>query len=787
MNKYTVELLEKHFDTAFAAPDGIKKLRELILTLAMQGRLVPQDPSDQPASELLKEIEAEKQRMVKEGKIRKPKPLPPVTEGEKPYALPQGWEWARLQHFSDYNGRPNIDPREIPGDTWLLDLEDIEKETSRLLCRAKYSQRDSKSTKSTFKKGDVLYGKLRPYLDKVLVADSNGVCTTEIVPIVPSKAVIPDFLKWLLKRPDFLFHVNSLMYGVKMPRLGTEDAILSVHPLPPLNEQHRVVAKIDELMARCDELEKLRVAQQEKRLTVHAAAIRQLLNITEPDQHRHAQAFLAKHFGELYTVKENVAELRKAILRLAVMGKLVPQNPDDQPASKLLKEIEAGKQRLVQEGKIKKPKPLPPITKEEKPYILPQRWEWVRLGNVGAFERGRSKHRPRNDKRLFEHGTYPFVQTGDVSRSKFTENQILTCSSYYNEFGLKQSHLWKKGTLCITIAANIAETGFLGMDACIPDSVVAFLGINQTLEKLVKIFINVAKEDLEHFAPSTAQKNINLGIINELLFPLPPLSEQKRIVAKIDELMALCDSLDQKIDAATSKQAELLSALIRAQSQGGAVEGAQRSSRSTAQVIDLANYRANIGCYAINKLANAQYFGRTAAAKVMYLAQAHIGLGLDLKPEREAAGPLDIWIYDFERQGQSKGWFEVNEKTLASGRKKTEYRCLSALSEPSAKAEKLMSSEQKAEFDRLIYALADKKTEEVEIIATLFAVWNDFLIDGIQPTDEQIIRDMRENWHERKARFSPSDLKPWLSWLRKEGFIPSGLPPRTAQLQRLDV
>ena len=169
----------------------------------------------------------------------------------------------------------------------------------------------------------------------------------------------------------------------------------------------------------------------------------------------------------------------------------------------------------------------------------------------------------------------------------------------------------------------------------------------------------------------------------------------------------------------------------------------------------------------------------------MYLAQAHVGLTLDFHPAREAAGPLDKWIYDFERQGQSQGWFEVNEKTLASSRKKTEYRCLPALLEPAAKAEALMSAEQQTEFNRLIYALSDKKTEDVEIIATLFAVWNDFLIDGIHPTDEQIIADVRENWHERKARFSPAELGRWLDWLRSKKLVPQGQPPRTVQQPRL--
>ncbi|WP_269497025.1 restriction endonuclease subunit S [Castellaniella sp. S9] len=793
MNKHTAELLERHFDTAFAAPDGIKKLRELILTLAMQGKLVPQDPNEKPASELLKEIEAEKQRLVKTGTIRKPKSLPPVTEQEKLYALPQEWEWVRLGAIASYIQRGK-GPSYVDFSTHRVISQKCVRWYGLDIEPARYIDPESLEKYESLRflqGGDLLWNStgtgtigracLVPYdLNSTeLVADSH-------VTIVRALSVNNKFLWRWIQSPGVQAGIETSASGTtNQIELNTSTVINHLIPLPPLAEQKRIVAKIDELMARCDELEKLRTAQQGARLTVHATAIKQLLNIAKPDQHQRAQTFLAEHFGELYTVKENVAELRKAILQLAMMGKLVPQNPDDQPASELLKEIEAEKQRLVKEGKIKKPKPLPPIKLEEVPYALPQGWDWVRLGSVGSFERGKSKHRPRNDKRLFEGGTYPFVQTGDVSRAKKTKDQILTCGNFYNDFGLQQSRLWEKKTLCITIAANIAETGFLGMDACIPDSVVAFLSVDPVLSKLVKVFIDVAKDDLERFAPSTAQKNINLAIINELVFPLPPSSELHRIVAKVDQLMDLCDSLDQQVDAVTSKQAELLNALINAQSQSNAAEQLQPASLSTAQVIDLATYRANIGCYAFSKLANAQYFGRTAAAKVMYLAQAYIGLELDLKPEREAAGPLDTWIYDFERQGQGKRWFEVNEKTLANGRIKTEYRCLSALSEPAAKAEGLMTSGQKAEFDRLIYALADKKTEEVEIIATLFAVWNDFLIDGAQPTDTQIISDVRENWHERKARFTPAELGRWLDWLRRENIIPQGLPPRTVQQSRL--
>ena len=364
MNKHTATLLEQHFDTAFNAPDGLKKLRELILTLAMQGKLVPQDPSAPPASELLKEIEAEKKRLVKEGKIKAPKPLPPVTEEEKPYALPQGWEWVRLgELFSIVYGKG------LPTSNLTNEGYDVFGANGII---GKYS-------KFLYEPPQLLVSCRGAYSGKPNI--SPPFC------FVTSNSLVLENTWEYLCLEFFFFAIEiaektKIVTGSAQPQVTTTNLEPFLVPLPPLPEQHRIVAKIDELMARCDALEKLRTAQNEKRLSVHAAAIQQLLNIGEPAQHQRAQAFLAEHFGDLYTVKENVAELRKAILQLAVMGKLVPQNPNDPPASALLKEIEAEKKRLVKEGKIKTPKLLPPVTEEEKPYGLPQGWEWVRLGEI---------------------------------------------------------------------------------------------------------------------------------------------------------------------------------------------------------------------------------------------------------------------------------------------------------------------------------------------------------------------------------------------------------------------
>ena len=249
--------------------------------------------------------------------------------------------------------------------------------------------------------------------------------------------------------------------------------------------------------------------------------------------------------------------LNQAILQEAVQGKLVPQDPNDEPASELLKRIKAEKAKSG-----KKDKPLPPIKPEEIPFEIPENWVWCRLGDAGNLKRGKSKHRPRNDSRLFDAGNFPFIQTGDVSKAKFNNDLITTINGFYNDFGLDQSEIQPKGTLCITIAANIAECGFLDFDACVPDSIVCFQAIDKATDVYVYHYFKLAKADLERFAPATAQKNINLGILNDLPIPLPPLSEQKRIVAEIEKQFAKTKQLKDHIIANQQATEQLLKALL---------------------------------------------------------------------------------------------------------------------------------------------------------------------------------------------------------------------------------
>ncbi|MDD4581748.1 MAG: restriction endonuclease subunit S [Bacteroidales bacterium] len=232
----------------------LENLNQAILQEAVQGKLAPQNPNDEPATELLKRIKAEKATLRQAQGSKKIKELPPIKPEEIPFEIPENWVWCRLGEITNYGSSPKAEPTNLKNETWVLDLEDIEKTTSNLLCKIRFNERNSLSTKSVFKTGDVLYSKLRPYLDKVIVADEDGVCTTEILPLKCFANLNPFYLKYALKRADFLKYVNSKTKGMKMPRLGTKEGEIALIPLPPLSEQKRIVAEIERQFEKTKEL-----------------------------------------------------------------------------------------------------------------------------------------------------------------------------------------------------------------------------------------------------------------------------------------------------------------------------------------------------------------------------------------------------------------------------------------------------------------------------------------------------------------------------------------------------
>ena len=548
----SIDSLFADFDRLIQSPEFVHRLRRFILDLAVRGRLVPQDPNDEPASELLKRIAAEKARLVKAGKIRKPRVLDGGGPVDTPFVIPQSWQWVRLDSVGAIvgGGTPSANEainfaapgRGIP---WLTPA-DLGGCSELFISRGIRDLSDTglqSSSATLMPKGTVLFTSRAP-IGYVAIA-ANPISTNQgFKSIFPYVLDCSRFVAIAMKA--FASEIDATAPGTTFKEVSGKIVAGVPFPLPPLAEQRRIVAKVDELMALCDRMEAARAEREATRDRLATASLARL-NAPDPDPatFRHDVTFALNNLIPLTARPDQIKALRQTILNLAVRGKLVPQNPNDKPASELLKHIAADRVSLNKSRTKKNLNPLPPVNTEGAPFDLPSGWAWVRFPEVGLFGRGKSRHRPRNDPILYDQGTHPFVQTGDVARSG---GLIETYSRVYNNIGLAQSTMWPTGTLCITIAANIADSGILTFDACFPDSVVGLIA-HDSFEnaRFFHYFLRTVKSALHEFAPSTAQKNINLEILKEVLIPLPPLAELNRIVAKVDELMALCDRLDASL------------------------------------------------------------------------------------------------------------------------------------------------------------------------------------------------------------------------------------------------
>lgn len=567
-----MELLAKYFDTAFAAPGGIQKLRELILTLAMQGKLVAQNPKDPPASELLKEVDANKKRLVKDGKIKKAKLLPEIKPEEVPYDLPQGWEWVRLGNIGEINPRIKSED-EMEAGFVPMPLIFSEYGWDHKFEIRKWGE--IKKGHTHFKDDDVGLAKITPCFENAKscvfkgLPNGIGAGTTELHIFRNTfGAVYPKYLLAYIKNPRYIAKGALKMTGsAGQKRVPKGFFSQNPFPLPPLPEQHRIVAKIDQLMARCDELEKLRTQRDDRRLQTHAAAINKLLDAADRNSSSSAWHFIRQHFGDLYSVKDNVAELREAILQLAVMGRLVPQAPKDPPASELLKEIEAEKRRLVKDKKIKKPRPLPEIKPEEVPYELPQGWECVRLGDlISQMDAGWS---PKCENGPASDGTWGVLKTTAVQPLQFRlyENKALP-----SELDPRPAAEVKEGDLLITRAGPKNRVGIccvakpVRSKLMLSDKLIRFKIIGDyVFPEYCALYLNTgfgaAQIDLMKSGMAESQMNISQAKVKQIVMLIPPLPEQRHIVFKVDQLISLCDDLENQIETATVKQGELLDAV----------------------------------------------------------------------------------------------------------------------------------------------------------------------------------------------------------------------------------
>ena len=522
-----------------------KDLKNALLQEAVQGKLVPQIASEGNARDLLEEIRRErlshgldlrleaslainaksgKRKSKKETALAGSNPCD-ITEEEIPFDIPESWCWCRLGEIVPFGTCKNAEPNEIEEEDWILDLEDIEKDSGKILAFKTKKQIDAKSTKHVFIKGNVLYSKLRPYLNKCVIAPKNGFCTSEILPLDFGEHIYNKYAQLYLMSPFFVDYTNSLSFGVKMPRLGTEDGKKALFPLPPLAEQKRIVATIEKFMPLIEEY--------------------------------------GKKETQLKAINEKIGTLtKKAILQEAVQGKLVPQIASEGNARDLLEEIrkeklshgldlrleaslainaKSGKRKSKKETALAGSNPCD-ITEEEIPFDIPESWCWCRLGEI-VYNNGQKTpdkefsyidigsidnlHQKLNDKENFVSPE----QAPSRARKIVKKGDIIyaTVRPYLHNMCIIDKDFEKE---------PIASTGFAVL-ACYPQINNQYL-FYYLLSPSFDNYANDTKNSKGVAYPAINDDKLYKGVI-----PLPPLSEQKRIVAAIEKLLPLCEKLGE--------------------------------------------------------------------------------------------------------------------------------------------------------------------------------------------------------------------------------------------------
>lgn len=542
-----------NFATIAEAPGGLQRLRDLVLELAVSGRTSSQAASDEPAARLLERIAAD--QLVTASNLTEP-----VSAGVEPWSLPDTWRWARLKEVADFAaGRtpPTKDASfwsEGGGHAWVSigDMPDG-------------SEVRTTKRKVTGKAVADIFGHDPDPPGTILMSFklTIGKVARLAIPAFHNEAIIsiatpfPVIGEYLFRTLPLLTKGGSSKAAIMGDTLNKTSLTNLLVPVPPLAEQERIVAKVDELMGLCDELEAHQERRQRATSRFRGSALHALTEAETPDDLRSAWGRVNANWPALTVSPGAIEPIRKTILHLAIRGRLgLAVAGAEETAEDLIAATKNHRGLVEQARSVRQPKQLSPINDVPKPFDLPTGWGWARFSEVGELARGKSQHRPRNDHSLYVNGDVPLIQTGDVARATGT---IQTSSSAYNEKGLRQSRLWPAGTLCITIAANIADSALLGFDACFPDSVVGFVPFAPIPDaRYFEYFMRTAQSNLEQFAPSTAQKNINLGILDELLIPLPPVEEMRRIVEHVEALMGLCDTLEHGLlsrDSAASRLA----------------------------------------------------------------------------------------------------------------------------------------------------------------------------------------------------------------------------------------
>ena len=494
-----------------------QQLKNSILQMAVQGKLVPQDPNDEPASVLIQRIREEKEKLIKEKKIKKEKNPsyifrgsdnlhyekfgnnePICIEDKLPFEIPNSWEWVRLATVGEWGSGSTpsrTHPEYYGGDIPWLKTGDLNDDYIVHIPESITKEALEKTSVRLNPKDSVLIAMYGATIGKLGILTYPATTNQACCACLPIEGVYNKFLFYFLMSHKTAFIKRG--EGGAQPNISKEKIISTLMPLPPLSEQKRIVAKIEEILPHIDEYD---------------TKVSELIELNDS-------------FPERF---------KKSILQEAVQGKLVPQDPSDEPASILLEKIAKEKEKLIKEGKIKKQKSLPPITEDEIPFDIPNSWEWVRLGNIATLTMGQS---PKGTA-VHEGGDGIEFHQGKIC---FTQKYLCKSSQKTNE----PNKIVEPNTLLLCVRAPVGTVNITQRRICIGRGLCG-INIHSGMDSdFMFYWLTCLKNDFIKKATGTTFIAITGNIIEEELIPLPPLEEQKRIVAKIEELMPLIEEFSK--------------------------------------------------------------------------------------------------------------------------------------------------------------------------------------------------------------------------------------------------
>lgn len=456
-----------------------------------------------------------------------------------------------------------------------------------------------------------------------------------------------------------------------------------------------------------------------------------------------------------------IENLKESILLDAVQGKLVPQDPSDEPASVLLKRIKAEKEQLIKEGKIKKEKPLSPIIEDEIPYKLPNGWEWVKFGSIVNYNIGRT---PSRKEPTYWRNDIPWVSIADMSDMGYIDTTKEKISKLAFEKCFK-SEIIPKNTLIMSFKLTVGKVSILNIDALHNEAIISIFPLQDNGF--------IIRNYLLYFLPLIAQtgntktaikgNTLNTESINNLLIPFPPLPEQQRIVDKVNKLMEFIETLANNNRLVKDSASNLLKSIEK--------KSLTEYSCKNSNTIDIKEKRAILSAEIISQLHNEQYFGVIKLEKILYLCEKHLNINLGGNYKKEAAGPHDAQSrYEVEDILKNKKWFSV-QKEQKNNLEVTKYTPLEKSNEIPKIFNNVFNIEA-VEINNLLELFRGKNSDFCESIATLYAVWKNRLSKNLSCSDSDLISDFKA-WSKQKARFYDSDLQDRIFFMKRKNLIPN--------------